>query len=112
MCKASINLIQSNYYWILGNGQKIKVWESSILGHPSLSSLPGMVELAEWAHSFGILTLHDLSLWNSKGIWIGWKDLHPSAHLEEAKNILFSSLHGMSPTNEDTRYSIDWGKND
>ena len=26
------NLIQSNYYWILGNGKKIKVWESNILG--------------------------------------------------------------------------------
>ena len=67
LCKASINLIQSNYYWIPGNGKKLKVWESSILGQPTIISLPGMVELAEWARNFGIHTLHDLSLWNSKG---------------------------------------------
>ena len=32
MCKSSINIIHSNYYWIPGNGKKIKVWEDNILG--------------------------------------------------------------------------------
>ena len=40
LCKALLNLIQTNYYWILGNGKKIKIWEHSILGHPLLSSFP------------------------------------------------------------------------
>ena len=111
LCKASINLIHSNYYWIPGNGKKFKVWESSILGRPTLTLLPGMVELAEWACSFGIHTLHDLSLWNQKGCQIGWKKFHPPVHLDEAKNLLFSSLHGMTPTNGASRDRISWGKN-
>ena len=46
LCKASFNLIQSHFYWIPGNGKKIKVWESRILGQPPLSSLPGINDLA------------------------------------------------------------------
>ena len=32
LCKASFILIQLQSYWISGNGKKIKVWESRILG--------------------------------------------------------------------------------
>ena len=32
LCKASLNIIQSDYYWIPGNGKKINVWNCNILG--------------------------------------------------------------------------------
>ena len=68
LCKASFSLIQTHSYWILGNGKKIKVWESRILGQPPLSSLLGMNDLVEWTSSEGLHSLYDLSLWNPKGI--------------------------------------------
>ena len=111
LCKASLNLIQSNYYWIPGSRKKIKVWESSILGHPSLSSLLGMRELSEWVRGIGISTLFDLSSWNLKGSWNGWKDFHPPEHLEAAKNLLFTSLHGKTPINKSSKDYIGYGKN-
>ena len=111
LCKASLNLIQSNYYWILGNKKKIKVWENTILGQPSLSSLSGMRELSEWARSIDISTLFNLSSWNPKGSWNGWKDFHPPEHLEAVKNLLFTSLHGKTSINKSAKDHIGWGKN-
>ena len=64
LCKASLNLIQSNYYLIPGNGKKIQIWEHIILGHPSLSMLPELGELSEWELDNGIISLFDLSSWN------------------------------------------------
>ena len=110
LCKASFNLIQTYSYQIPGNETKTKVWENIILGQPPLSSLPGMNDLAEWTRSEGLHSLHDLSLWNQKGIWEGWKDLHPPPHLNEAKNLLMDSLQGMSPINKTKKDSISWGK--
>ena len=42
---------------------------------------------------------------------MGWKDLNPPLHLEEAKNLLMTSLQGMSPIKETKKDSIGWGKN-
>ena len=106
MCKASLNIIQSNYYSIPGNGKKINILDCNILGQPPLISLSGLTNLVEWAYSQGIHTLHDLSLWDSLGCWIGWKELHPPAHLEGALTLLLSSLHGMSPSSESARDHI------
>ena len=61
LCKASLNIIRVDYYWILGNGKRINVWKSNILGKPSRSSLLGMAPLAEWACEQGLITLFDLS---------------------------------------------------
>ena len=61
LCKASINTIIEDCYWIPGNGKIINVWNSSILGHPPLSSFPGMAPFSEWLSEQDILSLFDLS---------------------------------------------------
>ena len=98
LCKASLNIIIEDCYWIPRNGKIINVWKSNILGQPPRSSLPGLAPLAEWASEQGINTLYDISQWDTKGQWIGWKELSPPAHLANAAASLLSSLHGLSPT--------------
>ena len=39
LCKSSFKLIQTSFYWIPGNGKKIKIWDDIILGRPPLSSV-------------------------------------------------------------------------
>ena len=70
-----------------------------------------MGELSEWARSTGISTLFDLSSWNSKGSWNGWKDFHPPEHLEATKNLLFTSLHDQTLIKKYSKDHIGWGKN-
>ena len=110
LCKDSFNIIQSDCYWIPGNGKKINAWNCSILGLPPHSSLPGLSSLADWDRSRGFHTLYDLSKWDSLGCWIGWKYLHPPTHLEESMTLFLSSLHGLSPSRESARDRIGWGK--
>ena len=98
LCKASINIIKEQCYWIPGNGQRINIWTSRILGQPPISSLPGLAPLAEWASGQGIQTIYDLSLWDTTGQWRGWKELTPPAHMANAASSLRSRLHGLSPS--------------
>ena len=111
LCKYSFNIIQSDFYWIPGNGKKINAWDYSILGHPPWSSILGLSPLADWASNQGLHTLYDLSKWDSMGYWTGWKDLHPPAHLTEDATLFLSSLHRLSPTQATATDRIGWGKN-
>ena len=110
LCKDSLNIILENSYWIPENGKRINIWKSNILGQPPRSSLPDQSLLAEWASEQGISTLFDLSQWDSKGLWIGWKELSPPVHLANAVDSLLSSLHGLSPTSVLVKDRIGWGK--
>ena len=110
LCKASLNTIREDCYWIPRNGKKINVWKCNILGQPSHSSLPGLAPLAEWGNEQGLITLYYLSQWDSMGHWIGWKELFPPAHLANAAASFLSSLHGLSPTRIAVRDRIGWGK--
>ena len=110
LCKASLNTIIEDCYWIPRNGKRINVWKSNILGQPPRSSLPGQALLADWASEQGIITLFDLSQWDTKGQWTGWKELSPPAHLVNVADSLLSSLHGLSPTRVTAKDHIGWGK--
>ena len=61
LCKTSLITISEDYYWIPGNGKRINIWKSKILGQPPRSLLPGQAPLAEWANEQGISTLFDIS---------------------------------------------------
>ena len=110
LCKASLSVILENSYWILGNGKKINVWTNSILGQLPRSSLPDLPPLSDWARDHGIISLFDLSCWDSQGRWSGWKHLSPPAHLENATAALFLSLHGLSPTSLSIPDRLGWAK--
>ena len=109
LCKASLNTIIEHCYWIPGNGKRINVWNSNILGQPPCSLLPGLTPLSEWASEQGINTLYDLSWWDTKGQWTGWKELAPPAHLANAAASLRSFLHGLSPTRITVKDRLGWG---
>ena len=64
LCKSSLKLIQTEYYWSPGNGKKIKVWGDIVLGNPPLYSLLHMEDLSKWAIDNGLVTLYDLSTWD------------------------------------------------
>ena len=66
LCKSSLKIIKNDYYWIPGNGKKIKVWGDRVLGNPPLSSLLHMEDLSKWANDNGLVTLYDLSTWDRK----------------------------------------------
>ena len=67
LCKASINTIKEICYWIPGNGKKINIWSSSILGHPHRSSIPSLGPFSEWMSEQEILSLFNLSRWDEGG---------------------------------------------
>ena len=106
-----LTLVQSESYWVLGNGKKIKFWSDRILGNPSISSLPHMDELSNWEIGNGLVTLYDLSSWDRKGKWIGWKLLQPPDHLKQAANLLLALLRGIAPISKSSKDSIGWGSN-
>ena len=110
LCKVSFNLVKEDLYWIPGNGRKINLWESKILGQPPRLTLQDQNLLAEWAYEQGISTLYDISVWDAKGIWAGWKELSPPVHLRGAADSLLSSLHGLSPSKATAKDRIGWGK--
>ena len=109
LCKTSLSTIRENCYWIPGNGKRINIWKSNILGQPPRSSLPRQTSLADWASEKGIFCLHDLSLWDAQGHWAGWKELSPPAPLKAAADSLLASLHGMSPSRIAVKDRIGWG---
>ena len=71
LCKSSLKIIQSEFYWVPGNGKKIKIWGDRILGNPPISTLSHMEDLSNWAMGNGFVTLYELSIWDRKGKWIG-----------------------------------------
>ena len=111
LCKTSLKLIQTDFYWTPGNGKKIKVWDDRILGNPPLSSLPSIENLSKWAIDNGFLTLFNLSTSDWQGNWNGWEVLHPPEHLKHDVDLLLPLLHGMAPISESSRDSIGWGSN-
>ena len=109
LCKSSLSKIRENCYWIPGNGKRINIWKSKILGQPPRSLLPGQTPLADWACEQGISTLFDLSIWDVKGHWAGWKELSPPASLATVVDSLLSSLHFLSPSRLTAKDHIGWG---
>ena len=110
MCKATVSIIKENCDWIPGNGKKINIWNSNILGQPKRSSLPGLGTISDWLSEQNILSLFDLSLWDMNGHWQGWKDISPPNHLKDAADILLSSLHGISPSCLSVKDRLGWGR--
>ena len=110
LCKASYNIIIEKCYWIPGNGKRINVWNINILGQPPFSSITGLTPLSEWVCDQGINTLYDISRWDTKGQWTGWKELSPPVHLANATASLLSSLHGLSPSRVSAKDRLRWGK--
>ena len=70
-----------------------------------------MEDLSKWAIDNGLVTLYDLSTWDRKGNWTGWKLLHPPDHLRHADDLLLPLLNGMAPISKKSRDSIGWGSN-
>ena len=70
-----------------------------------------MEDLSNWAIDNGLVTLYDLSTWDRKGDWTGWKLLQPPDHLRYAVKFLLPLLHGMAPISKSSKYSIGWGSN-
>ena len=70
-----------------------------------------MEDLSNWAIGNGFVTLYDLSTWDRKGKWIGWKLLQPLNHLKQVVDILLPLLHGMAPISKNSKDSIGWGRN-
>ena len=110
LCKATINIIKENCYWIPGNGKKINIWNRSILGHPPRSTIPGLGSFSEWLSAQDILSLFDLSRWDEDGQWIGWKDISPPDQLRNLVDLFLSSLHGLSPSSLSAKDRLGWGK--
>ena len=110
LCKATVSIIKENCYWIPGNGKKINIWTSNILGQFKRSSLPGLSSFSDWLSEQNILTLFDLSLWDSNGHWLGWKNISPPHLMSDAAEILFSSLNGFSPSCLSIKDQLGWGR--
>ena len=104
-------MIQINFYWILGNGKKIKIWADRILGHPPLSFVLPLEYISKWELDSGILTLYDLSTWDQNGNWNGWRMLHPLEPLKHDVDLLLPLLHCIAPISKNSKDSIVWGNN-
>ena len=70
-----------------------------------------MEDLSNWAISNGLVTRYDLSTWDRKGKWTGWKLLQPPDHLKQVVDLLLPLLHGMAPISKISKDSIGWGSN-
>ena len=110
LCKATISIIKENCYWIPGNGKKINIWTSNILGQPKRSSLSGMSSFSDWLSEQNMHTLFDLCTWETNGNWLGWKDISPPHHLRDVAETLLSTLHGLSPSCLSIKDRVGWGK--
>ena len=78
---------------------------------PPIFSLPHMEDLSIWAIGNGFVTLYDLSTWDRKGKWTGWKLLQPPDHLKQAIDLLLPLLHGMALISKISKDHIGWGSN-
>ena len=94
--KAS-NLISSNLTWIPGNGKKIKFWDDSLLGQPSLQNREGMANIKNWLHSVSKTTIWDLSVWNTDDSWKKWDLGAYPQNLENEARSLMEALQGFTP---------------
>ena len=63
LCKKALPFFSEELTWIPGNGQKIRIWEDSIVGQPPHIFTPGMEALKRHLDAEGKITLADISLW-------------------------------------------------
>lgn len=79
LCQQYLSVINSQLYWIPGNGKKFFIWEDTILFNQPLKEEPGLEGIKEALENIGIKRLEDISEWegNPKKKWKGCqKDLH------------------------------------
>ena len=74
LCKKALPFFSEELTWIPGNGQKIRIWEDSIVGQPPLILTPGMEAFKRHLDAEGKITLAYISLWREDGTggWLDW----------------------------------------
>ena len=63
LCKKAIPHLISKLTWIPGNGEKIHIWDDSILGDQPLNEVSDLGEIKEWLTANNRCTLWDISSW-------------------------------------------------
>lgn len=67
LCSKARELISSKFFWILGNGKKIKLWDDWILGNLPLNQKTELDNIRNWLYTRNKVTLWDISAWNQDG---------------------------------------------
>ena len=95
LCMKALPQFREALCWIPGNGQSISIWNDVILSkYP-----PQLPRLQAWMESLGLLSLWDISTWESAAPnrWDGWAVPACPEELEEDKNRLLIHLAGLAP---------------
>ena len=91
LCKRALPYFISKLMWIPGNGEKIRIWEDSILGDHPLNELNDLENIKAWLLAKNCSTLWDISSWNNndKESWEIWNlGYYPDELKEEASKLL------------------------
>jgi len=111
LCKKALPFFSKDLTWIPGNGEKILIWEDSIMGQPPLILDSELSEFKRHLDEKGKKTLADISSWRpdeSRG-WLGWSLPDCPARLESAQHQFLSLLQGKAPIALSLLDSRGWG---
>ena len=101
LCKRALPFFTPKLTWSPGNGEKINIWEDSILGEQPLINYSDMSNIRDWLHAKNCRTLMDISNWNrdEDESWASWNLGELPHDLEEEAVSLLNFLQGKSPIN-------------
>ena len=111
LCKKALPFFSEELTWIPGNGQKISIWEDSIVGQPPHNLTPGMEAFKRHLDAEGKITLADISLWREDGTggWMDWTLPDCPQHLLNDQLRFLSLLHGKAPVALNLQDRRGWG---
>jgi hypothetical protein len=111
LCLKALKLFRPHLTCIPGNGKEIKVWEDSILGDPTLSSMEGLDRLKDWMRNQNLNNMWDISIWkeDEDNSWLKWESTNIPPKLEGEWNTLMYFLQWKSPLKNSKKDKRYWG---
>ena len=79
------------------------------MGHPRLDTVINLEGIRQWMHSKNLISLNDISIWESYGKWKGCKDINPPKQLEGEYRSFRLNLHEKYPIHHGEKDQSRWG---